>query len=66
MGHRISIIGTRTLQEEGKKEKTKNFLQIRLGLAGTTALPANSNIRDQQQIEALKLLETSNMTPCGE
>ena len=40
--------------------KRRNFLQTLLGLAGTTALPANSNIRSQQQIEALKLLETSN------
>jgi hypothetical protein len=39
--------------------KRRNFLQTLLGLAGTIALPANSNIHDQQQIEPLKLLETS-------
>ena len=43
--------------------KRRNFLQTLLGLAGTTALPANSNIRGQQQIEALKLLETSIAAP---
>ena len=37
--------------------KRRNFLQTLLGLAGTTTLPANSNMRGQKQIEALKLVE---------
>ena len=41
------------------KMKRRNFLQTLLGLAGTTALPANSNKLDQQQTEPLKLLQTS-------
>jgi len=38
--------------------KRRSFLQTLLGLAGSTALPASSNISEQQQ-EPVKLLEAS-------
>ena len=50
MSHRIRIMGTRTHREEGQNEKMQ-LLQTLLGLAGTIALPANSDTRGQQQIE---------------